>query len=517
MSRINTNVQSMIAQRVLGSNTKALSQSLERLSTGFKINRGKDDPAGLIASENLRSELKSTNAAINNAERADQVVNIAEGGLQEVSNLLTELQGLITNSASSAGLASSEKSANQLQIDSILQTIDRVASSTSFQGVRLLNGNYDYKASSVATGVSDYKINGAKFNGGSQTVNVLVTQSAQQSGLYLSMGGTGLDLAAANSSFTIEIAGALGSRELTFTSGTTMASIAAAINTFTDITGIQASVVASGNSNGIKLNSKEFGTAQFTSVKVVNDGGLSTTNLGFYNWNSQNFATLNTTPITDFSTVTAANGVRDSGQDIGATINGITATSTGRTARINTDFLDVQVSLDTATAQTLGNVGGTAGAFQITGGGADFQLAGQVDIAGKVSLGIVDVATRKLGKYETVIPGQFNFLADLGSGKSLNVVTGNVTDAQRVVSGAIDQVSSLRGRLGAFQKNTIGATIRSLGIASENTAAAESVIRDADFANETAGLTRSQILVSSATQILALANSAPQSALQLLG
>ena len=117
---------------------------------------------------------------------------------------------------------------------------------------------------------------------------------------------------------------------------------------------------------------------------------------------------------------------------------------TGRAARINTDFLDVQVSLDTATAQTLGNVGGTAGAFQITGGGADFQLAGQVDIAGKVSLGIVDVATRKLGKFETLIPGQFNFLADLGSGKSLNVVTGNVTDAQKVVSGAIDQVSSLR-------------------------------------------------------------------------
>src|SRR6185436_4884703 len=131
--------------------------------------------------------------------------------------------------------------------------------------------------------------------------------------------------------------------------------------------------------------------------------------------------------------------------------------------------------------------------------------AGQVDIAGKVSLGIGDVATRKLGKYETLIPGQYNFLADLGSGKALNVVTGNVTDAQRVVNGAIDQVSSLRGRLGAFQKNTIGATIRSLGIASENTAAAESVIRDADFANETAGLTRSQILVSSATQILSLA------------
>ena len=130
MSRINTNVQSLIAQRVLGMNNKALSTSLERLSTGLRINRGKDDPAGLIASEVLRSEIKAIGAAIGNAERADQVVNIAEGGLGEISNLLTELQGLVTSSANSAGLSKEEKEANQLQIDSILQTIDRIRSAT---------------------------------------------------------------------------------------------------------------------------------------------------------------------------------------------------------------------------------------------------------------------------------------------------------------------------------------------------------------------------------------------------
>ena len=517
MSRINTNVQSMIAQRVLSQNTTSLNQSLERLSTGYKINRGKDDPAGLIASENLRSELTSTNAAINNADRADQVMNIAEGGLQEVSGLLTNLQGLITGSASTAGLSSSEKQANQLQIDSILQTIDRISSATSFQGTKLLNGNFDYKASSVASGIADYKINGAKFSGNSQAVNVLVTQSAQQAGLYMSMGGSALDLAAGTSSFTIDIAGSLGSRELTFTSGTTMSSIAAAVNTFTDITGVQASVVASGNSNGIKLNSKDFGSSQFVSVKVVNDGGLSTTNLGFYNWNTQNFGTLNTTRVTDFGSTTAANGVHDSGQDVGATINGISATAHGKTAQINTDFLDVQVTLDTATAQSLGNVGGSNSALQITGGGADFQLAAQVDIAGKVSIGIGDVAIRKMGKTETSAGGSFNYLSDIASGKALNVVDGDLTQAQKVVTNAIDQVSSLRGRIGAFQQNTIGSTVRSLNVAAENTAAAESTIRDADFAQETAGLTRSQILVSASTQVLALANAAPQSALQLLG
>ena len=105
MSRINTNVQSMVAERVLGGNKMSLNKSLERLSTGLRINRGSDDPAGLIASNNLANELKGLNSAIGNSERADQVVGIAEGGLQEVSGMLEDLQGLITSSASSAGLS----------------------------------------------------------------------------------------------------------------------------------------------------------------------------------------------------------------------------------------------------------------------------------------------------------------------------------------------------------------------------------------------------------------------------
>src|SRR5690606_38533537 len=147
MSRINTNVGSLLAQRVLSQQNQTLNKSLERLSTGLRINRGADDPAGLIASESLRSEKASITAAIANAERADQVINIAEGGLQEINTLLLELQGLIGQSANDAGLSREEKEANQLQIDSILQTIDRIASSTSFQGTKLLNGTFDFTIS----------------------------------------------------------------------------------------------------------------------------------------------------------------------------------------------------------------------------------------------------------------------------------------------------------------------------------------------------------------------------------
>jgi len=112
MGRINTNVQSLIAQRVLGQNQNGLSTSLERLSTGLRINSGKDDPAGLIASNNLSAEIAGKNAAVANANRADQVVNIAAGGITEVSSLLTQLQGLVTSSSSAAGISESEKQAS---------------------------------------------------------------------------------------------------------------------------------------------------------------------------------------------------------------------------------------------------------------------------------------------------------------------------------------------------------------------------------------------------------------------
>ncbi len=520
MSRINTNVQSQIAQRVLGANNRSLGVSLERLSTGLRINRGADDPAGLIASENLRAEKTAIGAAISNAERAEQVVNIAEGGLTEISTLLNELQGLIATTANSAGLSLEEKEANQLQIDSILQTVDRVAASTSFQGLKLLNGNFDYKAEGVSGEVSSYKINGAKLAyEDTLDVDVVVTNSAQVGGFYLSFNGAALDLGGATEQFVIEVAGAEGSRELSFASGTSLTAIADAINTFTEVTGVEATVSA--NATGLRLTSVNFGSSEFVSVKIINDGGISVAGQeGIYEFQTADTGAASTVLAdrTLFDDGDAANGVSDFGQDVQATINGIQAVTKGATVSINTDFLNVEIALTTGTtaggaanSQNLGLVD----AFTITGGGADFQLAGQVDIAGKVSLGIGNVAVRSVGQ---VVDGSSNyFLADLAGGKDLSVVDGDTTTAQKVVDAAIRDITGLRGRLGAFQQNTIGATIRSLGVALENTTAAESAIRDADFASQTAELTRSQILVSSTTNVLALANAQPQNVLALLG
>jgi len=504
MSRINTNVQSLIAQRVLGQNNNALNTSLERLSTGVRINRGADDPAGLIASENLRGQKAALGAAIGNAERADQVANIAEGGLQEISSLLTELQGLITTSANTAGLSKEERSANQLQIDSILQTIDRISDSTSFQGNKLLNGNFDFTTTNVDDQISDFRVLGAKLGYNQNLdVEVLVTTSAQRAGLFMETGAT-LDLGGSGQNFTIEIAGSLGARELSFASGTTVADMVAAINTFTDVTGVSA--VASGT--GLVIRSEEYGSDEFVNVKVVNAAGITGTGVGIFQLEADDF---NTAQGTGTAFNAATNGVRDTGQNVQATVNGIAATSNGRQIRINTDFLNVELNLGVGgtdpNAETLGQIS----AFRITGGGADFQLAANVDIAGKVSLGISDVSTRKLGT------SALGFLSDLGSGKTLNVVDGNLTDAQKTVGEAIRQITSIRGRIGAFQKNTVGATIRNLGVTLENTTAAESAIRDTDFASETAALTRAQILAQASTNSLALANQQPQAALSLLG
>lgn len=341
MSRINTNVSSIIGQRVLGQNNGTLSTALERLSTGLKINRGKDDPAGLIASENLRSEKSALTAAIGNAERADQVVNIAEGGLQEVSSLLTELQGLLTTSANSAGLSESEKQANQLQIDSILQTIDRVAGATNFQGSKLLNGNMDYQVNGVASSVTDFQVRGAKFNGASQAVSAIVTQSAQQAGLFMSFGAANIDLGSGQQ-FVIEVGGSAGNRELQFASGTSLANIAAAINAVNNVTGVTATV----SGTGIRMVSDSFGSAEFVSLKVTNAGGIAGGD-GILSLSSTNFATANAASAQAFSSSTASNGIRDLGQDIGGTINGLLAVGRGKQMSVNSDFLDVAFTFNT--------------------------------------------------------------------------------------------------------------------------------------------------------------------------
>src|SRR3954452_16507164 len=181
MSRINTNITSLAAIHKLGLNQANLQTSLQRLSSGLKINTGKDAPAGLIASETLRSEITGLNQAIDNSQRANNVVNTAEGALGEVSSLLLEVQGLTNQAANSGALSPQEIQANQLQVDSILNSINRISNTTQFNGVKLLNGSLDYTTANVAsTAIDVAQINSALLaDNAPSNIVVAVQQSAQ--------------------------------------------------------------------------------------------------------------------------------------------------------------------------------------------------------------------------------------------------------------------------------------------------------------------------------------------------
>ena len=310
MSRINTNVNSLIAQHALAKNTDATSQSLQRLSTGLQINSGKDDPAGLIASENLRQEQTGITTAISNAQRAGNVIGTAEGGLSEVSGLLNQLQGLVGKSANSGGLSTDEISANQSQVDTILSTINRIAGSTNFNGQKLLNGNLGYTTSGVVgANVNALQVNAALLPANAATNIVIgVTQSAQTA----TVGYAGGALGAANN-VTLEISGIAGTQQVSVAGGSTVANIISAVNTVKSATGVSATVSGA----NLRLDSTAFGSKQFVNLKTVSG--------------------------TFVPTATSA-----SGRDARVTVNGAAAQVDGLSAKLSTSNFDLSFNVGSA-------------------------------------------------------------------------------------------------------------------------------------------------------------------------
>lgn len=503
MTRINTNIESLIARRTLSINNASLSEALKRLSTGLRINSGRDDPAGLIASEMLRSSLRATSAAIDNAARADTIVAVAEGGLQELSSLLLSVESLIDQTANEAGLTAVEVTANQMQIDTILNSINRLAEATAFGDKKLLNGNLDFTTSGVnineptgatLTHLTKTQINSAKIASGSfRQVTISRLTASQRAVVSAVLGGTtatstNVRNGTLGDTTTLQIRGTLGSELLSFASGTAVADIVTAVNDRSSLTGVQASSFVGALGTGtptVSFSSTEYGLDAFVSVDVLENSGSGT------------------------GDALGVNVAKDFGVNGTFTINGTSAIVSGLDVSVRAGDLSLDLTLDS----TFGGVttGTSSTSFEITGGGARFSISPTVGLSGVESIGISEVATSKLGN------ANVGFLSTLGSGLANDMSSKNFTTAQRIVRTAINDVASLRGRLGAFQKDTLGTTINSLRVALENITAAESAIRDADFAVETARLTRAQILVNSSTVILQLANAQPQNALALLG
>ncbi len=475
MSRINTNVSSLTAQRGLARSQRQLDDTLQRLSTGLRINRGADDPAGLIASEGLRSETAGIKQGIDNSSRASNVIATAEGALSEVASLLLNIKSLVVQAANSGAFSPDEVRANQLQIDSAVDSITRISNTTTFAGLKLLNGNLDYLTSGVNTGVvKALDISQANFGtNASIPVQVNVLTSARPASLSFNASAIG-------PSVTLEFTGNTGVSVLTFTSGTAASAIAFAVNRIADSTGVSARLNNPVNAaSGVRFESANFGSSNFVAVK----------------------ARSGTFDVVDASGSTVQ---RTTGRNATATINGAVTVGDGLDLTLNTTGLNLKLSLDK-------NFGLGQTSFAITGGGALFQLGPQVSSNQQVNVGIQSISASSLGSTNV------GFLSDVVTGGNSSLVSGNTRSASEVIESAIKQVAILRGRLGAFERNTLQTNINSLSVALENVTSAESQIRDADFAVETSNLTRAQILTQAGTSVLSTANSTPQSVLSLLG
>ena len=485
MSRINTNVASLIAQNNLQRSNRDLSVSLQRLSTGLAISRGADNPAGLIVSERLRTEIAGVTQAIDNAERASNVIATTEAALQEISTLLNSVKGLTVQAANTGAFSEQEIEANQLQIDSAIESITRISNTTSFAGLKLLNGSLDYLISGVNdANIRDVAVLGANFGTNStipMTVEVLA--SAENASLFLS-GNTAGSPGALLSSVTFEVQGPDGVEVFSFVSGTSLSSVVFAVNSVTDATGVSASLVdGADQTSGMVITSEDFGSDAFVSVRKITGGAF------FRTYDAQNGSAIN----------------RDTGEDVLSLVNGNLALGDGLDITLKSSTINIGMSLTATAGTTL-----ATHTFTVTGGGALYQIGQTVTSSQQVGFGIQSVSASRLGN-QTV-----GFLNSVATGGDNSLVNGNAAVASQIIDVGIDQISILRGRLGAFERNTLQTSIRSQQIALENLTAAQSQIRDTDFAAETARLTRAQILVNAGTSTLALANSSAQNVLALL-
>ncbi|MGQ9607262.1 MAG: flagellin, partial [Thermogutta sp.] len=252
MTRINTNVSSLTAQKTLARSQAQLQQALTRLSTGLRINTGKDDPAGLIASEALRSDITSIQKAITNSQRANQMIATADSALGQVSSLLNDIRGLVSEAANTGALSAEQIQANQLQIDSSLEAIDRIAQVTQFQGRRLLDGSLDFVTAGLdPTVLKDLQIDQANFGSNDEIgVNVSVVRQATRAQLRYGFG-------AVADNVVLEIGGKQGFEAFTFAAGSKVEDMARAINLVADATGVEAEVQQEARQGS--LNTSSFG------------------------------------------------------------------------------------------------------------------------------------------------------------------------------------------------------------------------------------------------------------------
>jgi flagellin len=491
--RINTNVVALGALNNLQKVSGSIAGSIEKLSSGLRINNAKDDPAGLTISENLRAQIDGANQAISNSQEAGNVLKTAEGGLTEVNSLLRSVRQLAIHAANTGVNDEVAIQADQAQITSAVSSIQRIAENTQYGSKKLLDGTSGISATvNDTTNVSAISL-GSTFGGAALqngTVSVTVNNAATRAVAIGSVTYASTDATIATANGTTTGTGGtvvINGQSISVSGSDTVQSVVDKINSVSSATGVSANFSAGNGSGSIVLTQQNYG-GNFKVNSQESSGlifGTAGTNVAGSNATVTVTATglVGGTATTVIATFTGGRAASDSG---------IRVTDTNGNAILLTEAGN---STNTSN-KTVANV--TAGALQFQIGGG----AGQT-----VSLSLGNARTTNLGN--TAVAGQ--------SLASIDVTTATgASNALKIVDEAISQVSKQRASIGAFQRNTLDSTIRSLSVSVENLSASESQIRDTNVATEVVSYTKNQIIQQAANSVLAQANSAPNSVLGLL-
>lgn len=508
---INTNIPSLNSQRNLNTSQSSLATSLQRLSSGLRINSAKDDAAGLAISERFTTQIRGLNQATRNSNDGISLAQTGEGALAEIANNLQRIRELAVQSANATNSAS-DRAALDLEVQQRIAEIDRTATQTSFNGQKILDGTFGNATFQVGANVGETIGIGLSTSMRSsaigKTADYVSGAAAYSSASAVGQQGVGVDNTAIAGGGDVTIA--IGSGSAT----NIVASVAGTANGQTSDSAY--AKVAAINASGVSgLTATADTTVQLTFGQITG-GGTTTDTYSL---------TINTVAIYTNSTSVLA------GTDVAAAINantsatGVTATfdsGNNRMTLMAADGRDISIT-QTKGAGSAGAAEGlvaASGTNNTTNAALSMSTAAGAAATQSYTGSIRLIATEAITVGGTT-PARIGYTATslaLGNQALSNASVTTVANANTTITrvdAALTAVSSLRSNFGAIQ-NRFESVISNLAATAENLTASRSRIQDTDFAAETAALTRSQILQQSGIAMLTQANGLPNNVLSLL-
>jgi flagellin len=484
--RINHNMSAVNAHRNVVNNSSAQSKTMEKLSSGLKINRAADSPAQLQISENLRAQASGLKQAIDNSEMGVSLMQTAEGALEEVSRALVQARQLAVHAGNEGANDPNMLQADQSEIDNILEQVNRIATSTQYGHNNLLDGSRS--GNGVTTGDNLEFVDGSTdaHSSGVGGYNININNAATRA---THSGTTALTQGVIDAGEQITISE--GGRTVNFLTekGKSVEQTLNDLETAIGDAGLNIDLMrpyppgtSSGVPQAITLRHREFGS-EHTFQAASNTAGL-------------------------VSSVSNIDELVANGTDVAGEINGEQATGRGQILTGDPGADTVEGIKIRYTGETT-PVGGNAGTVTFSQNSLTFQIGAEANQFSEYSLG--SIKTNDLGRGEEN-SSNFDSLAQISV---LN--SEQAQDSIRVIDKAIQEINSSRGEMGAFQKNNLESNLNYLRIAHENSVSSESVIRDADMAEEMATFTRNQIMMEASTSMLAQANQNSMTVLKLIG